>query len=130
MVVTFSNTMVSGNATVTSGTGSVAGSPAFNGNTMTVNLTGVADVQKLTVNLSNVTDSFDQVMPDTAISVNMLIGDTSGSKTVNASDVGQTKAQSGAPVTSANFREDVIPNGSINVSDISQVKADAGHGVP
>ena len=130
MVVTFSNTVASGNASVTSGIGSVAGSPAFNGNTMTVNLTGVADVQKLTVNLSNVTDSFAQVMPDTAISVNMLIGDTSGNKTVNASDVGQTKAQSGLSVTITNFREDVIPNGSINVSDIGQVKVDAGHGVP
>ena len=130
MVVTFSNTVVSGNASVTSGTGSVAGSPAFSGNTMTVNLTGVADVQKLTVNLSNVTDSFAQVLPDTAVSMNMLIGDTSGNKTVNASDVGQTKAQSGLSVTATNFREDVIPNGLINVSDISQVKADAGHGVP
>ena len=76
------------------------------------------------------TDSFAQVMPDTAISVNMLIGDTSGNKTVNASDVGQTKAQSGLPVTAANFREDVIPNGTINASDIGQVKADAGHTVP
>ncbi len=122
--------IVSGNASVTSGTGSVVGSPAFNGNTMTVNLTGVADVQKLTVTLSNVTDSFAQVMPDTAISVNMLIGDTSGNKTVNASDVGQTKAQSGLPITAANFREDVIPNGTINASDIGQVKADAGHTVP
>jgi hypothetical protein len=130
LVVTFGNTVVSGNANITSGVGSVAGSPAFNGNTMTVNLTGVADVQKLTVNLSNVTDSFDQVMPDTAISVNMLIGDTSGNKTVNASDVGQTKAQSGLPITAANFREDVIPNGTINASDIGQVKADAGHTVP
>jgi hypothetical protein len=107
--------VVSGNANVTSGVGSVVGSPAFNGNTMTVNLTSVADVQKIIVNLSNVTDSFAQELPDTAISVNMLIGDTSGNKTVNASDVGQTKAQSGLPVT-ANFREDVIPNGTINAS--------------
>ena len=104
LVVTFSNTMVSGNASVTSGTGSVAGSPTFSGNTMTVNLTGVADVQKITLTLSNVTDSSAQVLPDTALSVNMLIGDTNGNKMVNASDVAQTKAQSGLPVTAANFR--------------------------
>ena len=130
VVVTFTNTMVSGNASVTSGTGTVAGSPGFNGNTMTINLIGVADVQRLTVTLSNVTDIFAQVMPDTPVSVNMLIGDTTGNKTVNASDVAQVKAQSGLPVTAANFREDINADGSITASDIGQVKADAGHSVP
>jgi hypothetical protein len=43
---------------------SVAGSPTFSGNTMTVNVTGVADVQRIGVTLSGVTDSFAQVLPD------------------------------------------------------------------
>ncbi len=127
---TASNNLVSGNASVTTGTGSVAGSPIFAGNTMTVNLTGVTDVQKITVTLSNVTDSFAQVLPDTDVSVNMLIGDTNGNKTVNAGDVAQTKGQSGAPVTAANFREDVNANGTVNAGDTAQVKANAGHSVP
>ncbi len=63
LVFTTSNTLVSGNASVTTGTGSVSGSPIFVGNTMTVNLTGVTDVQTLTVTLSGVTDSFAQVLP-------------------------------------------------------------------
>ena len=130
LVVTFSNTVVSGNANITSGVGSVAGSPSFNGNTMTVNLTGVADVQPLAVTLSNVTDNSAQVLPDTPVPVNMLIGDTNANKTVNASDIGQIKTQSGLSVTAANFREDVIPNGTINASDIGQGKASAGHSVP
>jgi hypothetical protein len=130
LVFTFSNNVVSGNASVTAGTGSVSGSPTFATNTMTVNLTGVADVQKITVTLSGVTDSFAQVLPDTAVSMNMLIGDTSGNKTVNASDVGQTKSQSGAPVTNANFRQDVTPNGTINASDIGLVKSRSGFSVP
>ena len=83
--------MMSGSANVISGVGNVAGSPSFNGNTMTIGLTGVADMQKITVTLSNVTDSFAQVMPDTTISINMLAGDTTGNKTVNSSDVTQTK---------------------------------------
>ena len=74
---------------------------------MTVNLTGVTDVQKITVTLTGVTNTTAQVLPDTPVSVNMLIGDTNGNKTVNASDVAQTKGQSGVPVTAANFREDV-----------------------
>ncbi len=47
-----SNNLVSGNASVTSGTGNVSGAPIFADNTMTVNLTGVTDVQRLTVTLS------------------------------------------------------------------------------
>ena len=52
LVFTFSNNLASGNASVTSGTGSVAGTPAISGNTMTVNLTGVANAQTLSVTLN------------------------------------------------------------------------------
>jgi hypothetical protein len=97
---------------------------------MTVNLTGVTDVQRITVTLSNVTDTSAQVLPDTAVSVNMLIGDTNGNKAVSASDVAQTKAQSGATVTAANFREDVNASGTVTASDVAQVKANAGHTLP
>ncbi len=129
-VVTFSNPVVSGNASVTSGSGNVTGSPTFSGNTMMVSLTGVADVQQITVTLSNVTDDFAQVLPDTSVNANMLIGDTTANKTVNAADISQTKGQSGVPVTAANFRTDVNASGAISASDISQVKANAGHTLP
>lgn len=130
LVFTFTLNVVSGNATVTTGTGSVSGNPIFAGNTMTVNLTGVTDVQKITITLTGVTSSTSQVLPDTAISMNMLIGDTNGNKTVNASDIGQTKGQSGVPVTTANFREDVTANGSINASDVGLVKSKSGNTLP
>ena len=130
LVFATSNNLVSGNASVTTGTGSVSGSPTFVGNTMTVNLTGVTDVQTITVTLSGVTDSFAQVLPDTAVSVGFLIGDTNGNRTVNAGDVAQTKGQAGVPVTSANFREDVTVSGSINASDAALVKSHSGHSVP
>ena len=130
LVVSFSNMMVSGDASVTSGTGSVAGAPAFSGNTMTIQLTGVADTQKITVTLSNVKDSFAQVLPDTAVSMNILRGDATGNKTVNASDVSVVKSQAGQSITGANFREDVTADGSISSSDISLSKSMLGHGLP
>src|SRR5207237_7141791 len=114
-------------AAVTSGIGSVSGPPTFSGNTMTVNLTGVTDVQQITVTLSNVTDCFGSVLPNTMVSAAMLIGDTTASRAVNASDVAQVKEQVGVPVSSSNFREDVTVNGSINASDVGLVKADGGH---
>ena len=130
LVFTFSNNVVSGNASVTAGSGSVSGSPAFFGNTMTVNLTGVSDVQQITVTLSGVTDSNAQVLPDTAVSMNVLAGDTNGNKTVSATDVAQTKSQSGLAVTSANFRNDVAVNGTINATDVGLVKSRSGQSLP
>jgi hypothetical protein len=64
------------------------------------------------------------------VSVNMLIGDTTGNKTVNAGDVAQTKGQSGQPVGAGNFRNDVNVSGSINAGDVAQVKANSGHTLP
>jgi hypothetical protein len=130
LVFTFSNSVVSGNASVTTGVGSVSGSPTFSANTITVNLSGVADVQKITVTLSGVTDSAGTVLPNTAVSMNMLIGDINASKVVNASDIGAVKAQSGLPVTGANFRADVAVSGGITASDIGLVKSRSGASVP
>ncbi|PYK85483.1 MAG: hypothetical protein DMF47_10110 [Verrucomicrobia bacterium] len=129
LVFTFTNNVTSGNASVTSGIGSVSGTPIFSGNTMTVNLTGVANAQTLTVTLSGVTDEFSQVLPDTPVSVNMLIGDTSGNGVVNATDVAQTKAQVGQPVTGSNFRTDVNASGIINATDVAIVKAHSGQSI-
>jgi hypothetical protein len=126
LVFTFSNDVASGDASVTSGTGMVSGSPIFAGKTLTVNLTGVTDVQTLTVTLSNVTDSFTQVAPDTAVSVNILIGDINADDIVNSNDISLDKSQSGADVTEANFRADVVADGSINTTDISLVKSRTG----
>jgi hypothetical protein len=130
IVITLSNAVVSGSANVTTGTGSVAGSPTFSGNVMTVNLTGVVDVQKVTVTLSNVTDGFSQVLASIPVSMNVLVGDTNASKIVNATDIAQTKAQSGQPVTASNFRSDVNVSGTMTATDITQVKAAAGNSVP
>jgi hypothetical protein len=80
--------------------------------------------------LSGVTDTFGQILPETAVSVNMLVGDINGSRTVNASDIGAVKAQSGAPVTGANFRSDVAVNGTINATDIGLVKSRSGQTLP
>ena len=130
LVFTFSSNVLSGSAAVTAGIGSVSGSPVFSGNTMTVNLTGVTDVQKITVTLSDVTSSTAQVLPDTSVSANMLIGDTTGDKTVNNSDVAQTRGQVGVAVTASNFREDVTVNGGITTADVRLVRSDVGHTLP
>jgi len=64
------------------------------------------------------------------VSMGVLLGDTNGNGSVNASDVGQTKGQSGQSVTGANFREDVNSSGSVNAADVSLVKASVGTVLP
>lgn len=129
LVFTFSNNIVSGNAAVTQGTATAA-SPIVSGNTVTVNLSNVTDTQKIDVNLTNVTDEFDQTLPSTTVSMNVLLGDVNGNKSVNGTDIGMTKAASGVTLDSTNFRADVIVSGAVNGSDIGQVKATAGHFLP
>ena len=102
LVFTFTRNVVSGSATVTSGTGTAAAA-TFSGNAASVPLTGVTDEQKITVTLNGVTDVSSQLLPSTAVSMNVLLGDTTGNKSVNASDVSQTKAQSGQPVGAGEF---------------------------
>jgi hypothetical protein len=130
LVFTFNNMVVSGSATVTSGIGSVAGSPTFNSHTMTVELTGVADVQRIAVTLHGVTDDFAQVLPDTTVGVNMLIGDATTNRAVNAADVNRIKMQVGVPVTAANFLTDINANGAVTASDVAQAKVNSGHTLP
>ena len=97
---------------------------------MTVPLSGVTDVQTITVTLNGVTDSSSQVLPPTSVSAHILIGDVNGDKTVNATDVILTKGQIGKAVTSSNFRDDVNVSGTITSADGKQVKSDVGHSLP
>ena len=128
MVVTFASSVTVGSAAVTCGTGSV-GSISGNGTTtITVNLTGVSDVQRITVTLSSVSDGTNT--GDIPISMGVLVGDTTANGIVNAGDVALTKSQVGATVGAGNFREDVNANGTISSTDVAIVKSDIGHALP
>jgi hypothetical protein len=87
-------------------------------------------VQRITVTLTNVTDTFSQVLPSTPVSMNVLIGDVNGNKIVNATDVALVKSQVGHAVTGSNFREDVNVDGSISSSDVALTKSHVGDGLP
>ena len=126
MVVTFASPVTVGSADVTTGTG--AASASVTGSVVKVDLTGVTDAQRIGVTLSNVNDG--SRVGSILVPMGVLLGDTNGNGSVNASDISQTKAQSGAPVTASNFRIDVNVNGSINSSDISLVKSRSGTSLP
>lgn len=132
VVFSFANTLTSvASASVASGTGSVSGSEiGANPNEYIVNLTGVANIQQIAVNLTNVQDNAGHLSATVGATMNVLIGDITASRSVNSSDVGTAKSQSGNAATAANFRADINASGVINSSDISIVKSNSGTSLP
>jgi hypothetical protein len=132
LVFTFSNPLANVEGMrVDAGTADINnGGIGPNPNQYTVNLTGVAATQSVTVSLSNVTDSVGNFSVNVPISMTVLIGDTNGDAVVNSADIGQTKSQSGQRVTLSNFREDVNADGFINSADIGLVKSRSGTALP
>jgi hypothetical protein len=127
MIINFATSVTVGSASVTSGTGNVS-SFSVSGSQVTVNLTGVTNVQRITVTLVNVNDGTH--MGNVPVSMGVLVGDVNGNAVVNASDVSLTKSQVGQAVSGSNFREDVNANGVINSVDVAQVKANVGTALP
>jgi hypothetical protein len=136
IVLTFNNSITgAGTATVTdhnpTGAGGVAGTAAIGtpDTEVIVPLSGVDNEQVLTLHLEDVTDGTDTI--DVDVNIGFLIGDTTNTRTVNASDVSQTKSFSGTAVTtSALARIDVNVSGIINASDTVVVKASSGTAAP
>ena len=129
LVFNFNRQVASGSATVTSGTGAVAGTPTASGNDLIVNLTGVTDAQTVNVRLDNVADSAGQALPETTISVSFLLGDTNGSGAVNAGDALQTRSRAGQTVWTDTFSSDVNTDGLINSGDATIVRSRSGSSV-
>ena len=133
IVFTFQNliTNVDG-AAISSGTGTVASSniDSNDAHNYVVNLTGVTNAQRITVGLTNVTDSVGNFSRAVSAQMGVLVGDVNGNGLVNSTDASLTQAQSGQLVTSANFRMDINANGLITSTDASIVQAQSGTGLP
>jgi hypothetical protein len=131
LVLRFTNKLTSvGSASVTTGVGSVSGKPTINGNTMTANLTGVANAQKIVVTLSNVKDKYGRTLSSATIPMGILLGDVDGNRTVNNTDVNLVNAKVGVQASRANFRNDVDASGSITQDDVTVTQAQVGTSIP
>jgi hypothetical protein len=133
VVLVFAQPVTFSGATVTPGsggsTGSVTTTPATGPSSeVIVNFTA-SNAQTVTVNLLGVSAGGGPGSP-ISVPMSILLGDTFETGTVNSSDIGLTKGQSGNPIENANFRHDVTVNGAINSSDIGLVKIQSGTGLP
>ena len=127
LITTFPTPVTVSSASITSGTGSVS-SFTVSGAQVTANLTGVTDAQTIVLTLAGVNNG--AIITDVYVSLGILLGDTNGNGLVNATDIGQTKSQSGQPVSAVNFRTDVNANAAINATDIGLVKSRSGRSLP
>ncbi len=126
IVVTFFDNVTFSSATVISGTGFVASRSGSGTNTVTINLSNVANAQTIKTALLDVDDGTSTTT--FVIPLSVLLGDVTGNGTVNATDVSQVRP--GRVVDDSNFRQDVTGNGFINSSDVSAVKLQSGTALP
>ena len=91
---------------------------------MRVPLTGVTDVQTVTVEISGVNGGGGTA----DVAFGFLIGDVNGDRMVTKTDGNQIKADKSQPVTGSNFRDDINLNGQVDKpGDFNSVKANRGH---
>ena len=130
IVFTFDHPVSSATADVTEGIATISGMSA-SGNTLLVNLGGVADRQYVTVRVSNVVTA-DGSLPGVAgsVRIGMLAGDVNQSRVVTLADLGLVNAAQTQPLTAANFHLDVNANGALTVSEKAIVNANLTHALP
>ncbi len=117
-VFTFDSAVTSGTVQVVSGTATV-GAISFSGNSMTAQLTGVTTAQIVTLRVGNINGD-GQAHGD--VPFGFLIADANANRTVDKPDQVEIRGQVGQPVNASNFRDDVIPDGTINRNDEQEVK--------
>ena len=130
MVVTFPRPVTVVAATVTHDPRKAAAVSAVSGglsDEIIVNLSNVSNAQTITVNLVEVSDGV--ISDDVSIPMTVLIGDTSGNGSVNASDLSKAKSVLGEPATPSSYRSDVFADGDINDDDLSTIQSFIGTGV-
>ena len=128
IVFTFDSTVSDfGSVTVNDATPSPVGTAALSrsANEVRVTLTGIPDNKRVMISLSGVNGLASASAP-----IGFLVGDISGSRSVNASDISAVKAHLNQTADGSNFRSDVNANGTISSADVSAVKARSGLVMP
>jgi len=122
IVFTFDKPVTGGTATVTEGTATV-GTIVFSGNEMQVPLTGVTDIQYVTLNVSGVVAADGGTGGTGSARIGFLKGLTtqSASRQVTPLDLLAISPQILKPVTVSNYLKDVGADGTITPLDLLAV---------
>ena len=92
-----------------------------------MNLTGIANAQRITLTLFGVNDGTN--IGNIDIPIGVLLGDANGDGVVNSGDSTQTRSRAGQAANATSFRSDVNLDGTINSGDAFIVRARSGTSV-
>ena len=126
---TFDKPITAATATVTEGTATAA-APTFSGNDVIVSLTGVTNIQYVTVTLSNVSSADGGSGGTGSVRVGFLTGDVNQSRAVSLADVGLVNAALAQPVTAANYLKDINASGTLSLADKAIANASLATALP
>ncbi len=131
LVITFNKSVISGGAAVTQGTG-LAGAPSFNGPTMIVPLTGVANIQALRIKLTDVTAADGGVLASARADLRVLQGDADGDGKVSSTDTAPLRAAYATSAGEAGFnpRADLNADGVVDAADLTAIRINYGAQAP
>jgi subtilisin family serine protease len=129
LVFTFDKPVNAATVTVTEGTATAA-APTFSGNDVIVSLSGVSNVQYVTVTLSNVSSADGSSGGTGAVRVGYLGGDVNQNRVVSLSDLLLINAQLAHLVTASNYLKDVNASGTMSLADIIIVNNLLGKALP
>jgi hypothetical protein len=119
--VTINSALGTQGAQVTSGAGSVSSVSGAGTSSVTVNLTGVTNLQWVTVTLFGVNDG--TYMNDVAVRAGVLFGDATSSKRTDAGDVTAVRNRTvSIPNDSATARFDANLSGRIDSGDVTATR--------
>jgi uncharacterized repeat protein (TIGR01451 family) len=132
LVFTFANPLASvSSASVSSGIGSVVSSSiGTDRHQYIVNLTGVMNIQKLTVTLANVSDNSRHFSASVSSTMGVLIGDANATGVVDSGDVFLVRQQTGHSASSSNFRKDINATGLVDSGDVFLVRQHIATALP
>ncbi|MDQ6860721.1 MAG: dockerin type I repeat-containing protein, partial [Verrucomicrobiota bacterium] len=128
LILSFAGPITYTGATVTSGTGSVTNLTGTGTNSVTINLSGVTNAQRVTVTLASASNG--TATNNVAVTMGVLMGDTNSDGVVNSADATITRNYSGQATNATNFRADYNTDGAINSADATIARINSGSGLP
>jgi hypothetical protein len=121
LVFDFANPVASVTNATFAGTGSISSATIQNGNYV-VNLSGVANAQRITVTLTGVSDSAGNSAASVSATMGVLVGDVNASKRADAGDVTQVRNKTVSIPDQSTFRFDVNNSGRIDAGDVTTTR--------
>lgn len=129
LVFNFNKAITGATVTVTEGTATAA-VPTFSGSSVIVNLSGVANVQYVTVTLSNVMSADGGSGGTGQVRLGFLAGDANQNRVVSLSDVGQINASLAQAVTASTYLKDINASGTLTLADKAIATANLSKALP